>query len=279
MIKLVKRVFSIFKMYRKKTIWFVQFNLLRKSQVKSTIPRYNNKQFERILIIVPHADDELIGCYQLIKTHKKAVKLFYCGFTGSNFSIENREIRLLEFEIFCKNFGVEYIISSAEIAVDLQKAITEYSPYTILLPSCIDWHSEHRQINYILKKILELTQIPHFLMWYHISVPMNSECVNLIISLSKQEQNIKWDNFSKYYMSQRYMPINRYKYLERISGYQYNCFAAEIFIVMRFEIWEKHLRVTQKPEVEDQLDNLYNNINNLLKSKKEADRIYRYYYI
>lgn len=119
------------------------------------VPRYlkpiPNKIEGEILIIVPHSDDELIGCHQFIRHNINNATLFYCGFTGKNKTQENHIVRLDEFKKYCEQSNCKYVVSSENVKEDLYSYLDEAKPDIVAIPSMVDWHSEHRVINYYIR--------------------------------------------------------------------------------------------------------------------------------
>ena len=142
------------------------------------VPRYlkpiPNKIEGEILIIVPHADDELIGCHQFIRHNINNATLFYCGFTGKNKTQENHIVRLDEFKKYCEQSNCKYVVSSENVKEDLYSYLDEAKPDIVAIPSMVDWHSEHRVINYYIRDYINSHRNPCIksVLWYHLSVPL-----------------------------------------------------------------------------------------------------------
>ncbi|MCR0536724.1 hypothetical protein MKA60_20540, partial [[Clostridium] innocuum] len=49
-------------------------------------------QYNEILILIPHADDEFIGCYNLLQKYTKKITLLFFNLTGSNSDTTNLDI-------------------------------------------------------------------------------------------------------------------------------------------------------------------------------------------
>lgn len=203
----------------------------RQLKASRTIEKCNELPDGNILLIIPHADDELIGCNQLICKYKSRITLFYCGFLGSNQSDRNKEIRKKEFEIYCNRVGVRYIESKGKTKEELIKSIQSIKPTVIGAPSIVDWHDEHRQISFLLSSILSemRSEKPKSILWYHISVPLYGGSANYVCTMSKQQHEEKWSLFKECYKSQSVMDIDRFMLAER------NClstgYASETFIL------------------------------------------------
>lgn len=252
--------------------WALQF-LIVQSHKKYKIEKYN-LDAEKILIIVPHADDELIGCYQFMKSTNAKVRLFYCNMTGSNTDVNNKDIRKNEFKELCHKNGFEYSVSDEIIEQSLNKAIREYNPDAIFLPSIVDWHPQHREVNDITRTILYNTGKKPKMIWYQVTVPIDYKWVNYYVPMNKHQQNEKWEMFSHAYKSQNSMPLMRLKYNERIAGGYFSEYAAEVFCVMSFGDWENYMCIYTEVSL-GRLMTLKCSINDLRRVRKEAAYIYR----
>lgn len=217
------------------------------------------------LIIVPHADDELIGCHQFIQNHLDNVTIFYCGFLGSNPSEENRAVRAGEFVRYCQNVGVNYVCAENDIRHSLYTYLDELKPCTLLLPSYIDWHKEHRKVNEYLIDYLDTHKDSTIqsLIWYHISVPLYGGDANFASLMNEQQQRAKWDYFEDTYLSQKTINIKRFVLAER------DCiedsYAAETFLVMDKNTFCMKMKMLINKEQElDNLKGLLNDYNTLV---------------
>lgn len=233
--KIIRKLFKIiFPIYAK----FFSFFYLKHKVGKLVSEDLTNKSF---LIIAPHADDEYIGCYELIKTKsiQNKIKLFLCSYLGSNNSEKNRIIRTNEFVCSCKHQNVDYLIANYEsLKEDLKKCIDDFKPDYILLTSIIDPHYEHRKINYLLADILEKNRRQCKIIWYPVSMPISPEFVNMVQEYSSNE---KWKTFRSIYKSQIHMHLERFQTEERILGRLFNSSAVEGFILLSYEEWNNAL--------------------------------------
>lgn len=254
-------------------LWKIQTVRLKKDIKKPKLKKIN--LYGNMLIIVPHADDELIGCYYFIKKYIKDIDIFYCGYTGSNFSYENKNIREQEFKNLANKLGVRYIISSRNQGKELKKLIAKNNYSFILAPSLIDWHKEHRKINYILKEIILKEESNFRIIWYQISVPLNIDCVNFNIGANKKLFEEKWENFEKIYKSQKTMPILRYQLYEKLIGKLVGRYSCENYISLPQNYFLEYINLLNFKEKEEQLNLLKNKINNLEEIYLEAAKFYK----
>lgn len=198
-----------------RSLWKLQYYFVRSK--KSDYPEKNPDIHGLTLIIVPHADDELIGCYAFLKRNAQNVVLFYCGFCGSNYDKDNQEIRRSEFISFANSLGIRYIISTKEVDKCLQEAVLKESPSNIFLTSIVDWHSEHRQVNFILSEILTNSSLNFKIGLYSISVPLPLAYRNYQTEYGTSEFRQKWASFESFYQSQASINVNRFKMYSRFT--------------------------------------------------------------
>ncbi|WP_313027269.1 hypothetical protein [Soonwooa sp.] len=66
---------------------------------------------KNILILAPHADDEWIGCSQVISKAEEST-VYYYNFLGKNYHQENETIRQNEIRNVSKKTGFKLIVST-----------------------------------------------------------------------------------------------------------------------------------------------------------------------
>ena len=187
----------------------------------------------RVLLIAPHADDELLSSYTLLKKCRD-ITVYYCGFTGSNPSLENRNARQREIEQLCKTMDI-HVINGYGNCENLVATIKDYN--VIVIPSIVDWHPEHRKVSYLLYNILKETSLKPEIYSYSVTVPNESLEMIWALPMNKKEQNDKYRIFNKIYHSQKFMPVYRFRINEKINGFHAQTFAAELFLHHHLEKW------------------------------------------
>lgn len=222
----------------------------------------------KTIILVPHADDELIGCYHFLKKNKKNSLLVFFNFTGSNNNDSNIRTRNNEFTNFCKKEGFEFTILK-NYERDLIEILEQYKPELILMPTFIDWHSEHRAINIILKQIISKITFNLYIGWYQISVALPIKYINFLINIDKRELKTKKKLFSKYYSSQKNLPIDRFLIRSIYYGNKLDLYGFEGFFILDLSIWKEFIDIN----IENLVD-LKKHINNLFATEKLAEDIF-----
>ena len=210
----LRHIFApVIKIYRKYQ-WHKQESEIEKAIVNlgtGSLAKRVDLYGKKILIISPHPDDELIGCYEILKLYGPNVDVYYTGLTGRELSKENKRIRTEEFIRLCSACCVNYILPSGNWRTDLKKCFSEKEYDCLFVPSYIDWHWEHRAVCIEALSLVNKYQMELEVYLYCVTVPIPTQFVNSYAERTKR----KWDLFYKIYKSQRYMPISRFRIAEK----------------------------------------------------------------
>lgn len=186
--KFIRQIFSINNKGKKKIITilgikitFTKFFGIKKEDLRNQIMYKfigsNNslvKQDDKILIIAPHPDDEVISCGGFIAKYSKQIDILCINSSGvkyewnSESAEEIAQIRCNEFYNVMKKSGVNKsfiakIWGIPPMFEDIKKHIDDYlenfnmKEYDIILvPDRLDGHREHRFVaNYLTKHLLK----------------------------------------------------------------------------------------------------------------------------
>lgn len=152
----------------------------------------------RVLILAPHVDDELIGCYSHINDLDNEVDVAYF--------YELSQERLAEARAASKALGFR-IINEGDI--------TPAHYDTILVPSRQDWHADHKAVNRRYRHIAT-----HFY-----SVDMGSggllpdaELKLDLLNLLYPSQKTLWEGNSKYWLFEDIQETDYHKYAKLAIG-------------------------------------------------------------
>ena len=256
----------------------IRYKIDFKLVCKSWLYNYKLINFKNcnVLFLVPHADDDLIGGYGLSKKCKGDFIYGYFGLTGSNKDIDNKKTRDLEFKTYCNRTDTPFLLIhdvDELISIVVKKHISQ-----IFLPTIVDWHSEHRLLNYYLYDALEMLKGNDVeIIWYSVSVPI---CYNdmEIVPLTKQEQSEKYRLFKNVYLSQKHMPIRRFIYQERINANGTKYYAGESFLRLDRSIWKQVVRYVRNYEknsgIVNELNQLSGKINGIKNIREVSQKIY-----
>lgn len=188
------------------------------------------------LILLPHIDDEWIGCSGAILSGKKII---LCdmnmpgGDDGEVHSLRKKELGRLS-----EKFKIP--IEEVDNDNNLEIIIQRYRPRFIFVPYFIDWHEEHQHVISLLNKTLRrfdsLGLHNLYIMMYQVSVPILPSAINITYSMSYNQWRYKWDMFTELYPSQRYISYNRFRFNEIVNGF-HKSFAAEPYCCMPYNDW------------------------------------------
>ncbi len=228
--RVVSRLFNV--IYSVK--WWLAYYRYKRYPVKDN---YSNIPLcvpgDVVLVIAPHADDELLACYTILSQSDSEKSVYYCGFTGSNSDLQNREVRCKEITLLCNYLHVPCIDGNGQ-ECNLEELLQQKSFNKILIPSLVDWHPEHRKVNYMLVDICRRLNIRPDIYWYSVTVPIESSQEVRCVSMGHIDQKRKYKLFKQVYSSQLFMPLYRFKMNERINGLYSKCYAAEVFMPVSF---------------------------------------------
>jgi len=270
LISIRKRILGLGKKVR----WYWQYKFQKLVNRVLDIQRIDTNKLQNVLIIAPHADDEIVGCYKLLSSPNK-VLIFCLSLTGSNINKENKQIRRIEFLELSKNFGVDVKISNGQYSEELEKIIYRFKPENIFLPHYIDWHQEHIFASILLKEVINNINYECSVYSYQISVPISSYIITHYIPMNFFEQRTKWNIFNTIYKSQRHLPVFRFKLQEKISGKLVESYAAEVFVKLDLNKWKLIIDKIALGSISYELGLLKGFINNINNIRNKSDCIQR----
>ena len=253
---ILKKIYA--KIY--KSIHFlISFSASRYLRLK-TNPLKDNKIISgSFLILVPHADDEWVGCSRLLEEKSNNITLCYMDMPGGD-TKEIHACRYLELSKMAKvkNADLIHLKGNTRIKIDQLKHIIEnYRADYVCVPVCYDWHQEHLEVIKMLRKALLNSKYPSNLkiLMYQVSVPMPKSMVTNGIPMNKIEQKRKWLLFREIYTTQAFFPVERFMHNEFVNGGFLNAYSAELYSCMNCMQWlsfveRREIRESQRKEIE-----------------------------
>ena len=229
---------------------------------------------EKIVVLVPHADDEWIGPYSVIRQRPPKLHVVYFNLFGDNYSDGNIYIRNSEIKASSEYWGFMLVANHTYDVKSLCEELQD-AKYCFL-PSPYDWHEEHRKVfrtfveAYNKLKDEQKNRLEAY--YYCVSVPHPKSLSLFYIPLNKGEVDEKWNQFSKIYHSQAFMPSLRYKLQMRLVPSEVG-YAAQTFIQANIDRLFKDYEFVNTPNVVQELANLKNHINNIVASRRMLEQI------
>lgn len=181
---------------------------------------------KNILIIAPHADDEVLGCGGAINFYKrKGYKIYVAILTNANkgdkikFSenyitnVRKESIKAHKYlgikETFFYEFPAPYLdqYPIAKVSDELKKLINKINPHILFIPHLGDAHIDHQ----IIHKASLIA-----------SRPLSPKSIQLILSyetLSETEWGVKKDNL--YFIPNYYIELSSNDIKKKISAFNF----------------------------------------------------------
>lgn len=268
--KIIKPLYLIIRKRLQEVRWYCQY-LIAKYQglYPHKLCKLELDTEEKIIILVPHADDEWIGPYSIIKQRISNLHCVYFNLFGDNYGDENINRRNSEIYASSCFWGYKLINNYNYDAESLYGELLT-SKYCFL-PSPYDWHPEHRKVFQtfmIAYNRLTLDQRRSLEVYYYcVSVPHFYKLHQYYIPLTKQEIDDKWRLFPKVYHSQAFMPSLRYKLQLRLVPSQIG-YAAQMFVKANENTLSEDFARLDNDTVLRLLSNLSGKINNIAGIRK-----------
>lgn len=231
--RLLLKEYNAFLKYRRECKWRKQTRYWRRViNQKDTLRIDENARY---LILAPHADDEWIGCSQIIKKCKNVIVL-NMDMPGGD-SEEMHQTRYRELSALAAKYNKPLLTIGTYKSDSLRELIETNKPDYICLPFFFDWHPEHIQVMQYLREALENVSFAVKIMMYQVSLPLHPKVINCSVPLKKSDFLDKWNVFEEIYKTQTKIAFRRFMANEQINGALDGSYASEVYCVMTKEEW------------------------------------------
>ena len=207
----------------------------------------NLNNYNDIIILAPHPDDELLGCSSILfnKNLKDKISIMYltdgCFYDYPNIrSKRAAEIRKKELTIFCKYYGFNYHYCGIkdshlnehfiEFGQNLTKVLQEkdWSKTMLLIPHSKELHDDHSCIEGMLQFYLNTVTKQFDILRYEVWTPMLRPKYYLKINPVEKERamNLFYSSqMTKFNYVKGILGLNRYRGLQMLCNSHFEAFS------------------------------------------------------
>lgn len=231
---IVKRIFSKALSVKNNMYWKKSAKKLRKETVSLGVEKPGEG---KIIILMPHSDDEWIGCSQLIIHRSHNILVLNLDMCGGDDEYTH-SVRRHEAITVSNMYHYELKLASNPIE-DLIRTIVDYSPDFIFLPCYFDWHEEHIRVMNAFMSAADTVGFSGKVGMYQVSLPIPDEIINCGFPMSHKTWKEKWKLFKSYYPTQCFIPSTRFAIQEYINGPLANSYATEVYSIFEYGDWKQ----------------------------------------
>jgi LmbE family N-acetylglucosaminyl deacetylase len=188
-------------------IWSAGFALAGRV-VRPAVRTWSTPGGQRVLVLIPHPDDEAIGCAGTLVRHTRAgdlVHLVYVGDGRQSRALglgadEMARRRRLEACACAAALGADRVDwlglregewSARELIAQLAALVDRVAPNLVYAPSRVDFHPEHHRVAHALAQVLSAARAPiPVVRIYQIQVPLTPILINLVSDVSDMTHEI-----------------------------------------------------------------------------------------
>ena len=229
----IVKLYSNLASLKRCCLWHIDYLICSSFNTKKELKVVDNSQ--RALILIPHADDEWVGCSSIIN-NVSDVLLVNVDMQGGD-SVYLHKERLQELNKVAEQFNktlANLILPKEE---SLRAIVDRFRPTHIYVPFFFDWHQEHIQTMILLKDVLSSLDINATVAMYQVSLPIIPEMVTHYIPMNRGTFINKWNFFECMYKTQLGIPYKRFSINEKINGAYVGSYAVEVFSYMTKDEW------------------------------------------
>lgn len=231
--QILKRILLWILKIRNLLLWNLDCKQLRRTIVVQTI--HSLPYGKKTVILIPHADDEWVGCSSLVMNGSD-VLLFDMDMNGGDDKVLH-EARYNELSRISTLYKKPLLKVGLDKSLSLIEIITKEKPQMICVPFFFDWHPEHIEVMGILRQALLNLEYDVDIAMYQVSMPIPRNCITHINPMSKIEWKRKWNTFEEIYKSQTGIPYKRFAINECVNGAVCESYAGEAFVYCGASAW------------------------------------------
>lgn len=269
--RLLLYVYNKLRRLRNKHRWYKEC----KSQLRKINSKHSALQLKKessFLIILPHADDEWIGCGSLISSPNYKVCLCNADMEGGD--TENIHlIRRRETEALAGMYNRPIHILGRNKVDSLKELLEKEKPDVVFVPYMIDWHKEHIEVLHILKRAIDELCVNWKLSvgMYQVTVPIDSKNITHVGPIEFSQWHTKWKLFREVYKTQSTFPWYRVSRNEIIQGKRYACDACEVYCIMDYQDWiQAYIKHLPNADIQQSIRSVLSSIDALYSLKQPS---------
>lgn len=257
--------------------WLVQYSQAKHQKLyPSQLTRLKLDKDEKIAVLVPHADDEWIGPYSIIKEKPSKLHCVYFNLFGNDYSEKNIRTRDSEIKASSDYWGFKLVNNYDYDVEALCKELRVANK--CFVPSPYDWHNEHREVFKTFVKayslLTESEKSKLEIYYFCVSLPHSYKEPQYYVPLTKNDLYDKWQVFPRIYHSQSFMPALRYKLQLKLVPSKVG-YAAQTFIKASMDMLMMDYKVVCASNACCKLESLQKYINNIADSRKIVEQVKR----
>ena len=169
------------------------------------------------VILMPHSDDEWIGCSQLLQNNANEIVVVNMNMAGGD-SEQLHILRRREAGAVAYRLGYRFITLQDSPIEALINILQKEKPFVVFLPCYLDWHEEHIEVMKIFRSVANDCGYDGLVGMYQVSLPIPDKMINCGYTMRKRVLKQKWNNLKIYYPSQKFLSTRRFLLNEYING-------------------------------------------------------------
>lgn len=225
----VKQIKECIGGMRKRVRWWLDTRKIRRQMRMIPLERIPQGQ---LMVLAPHADDEWVGCAQLLNRYAAHSVVVNMNQQGGD-DPQMHETRRKEMEHAAMQ-GSYRLVSG-----DLAQLLAIEKPKCVWLPFWVDWHEEHIAVMRIFSDAAERAEYSGLVGMYQVSVPIPAGMITAAEPMNRSQLRNKWKKLRQFYPTQSHLPVARFAANERINGVLAGSYAAECYAILSFASWRE----------------------------------------